>query len=152
MSSKERNLEKDSEKLTELLGCKTGVPDNAAHGERVHGVVPWDRDDPPAVCHDDVPALPRDVESSLFERLNGPRCGMPGIFGMDYAGISTSLSFAGRPVVWLPQDSPGWRPGCSQAPLLRWRLATSIPGALGRKRCILLRSPEGKRGTSSTQL
>ena len=70
--------------------CKAGILDNAAHGERVHGVMPWDGQDPPVVGQDDVLALPGDVEPSLFERSHGP---IPGILGMRYAGISASLRF-----------------------------------------------------------
>ena len=61
------------EKFPELLGRKAGILDNAAHGERVHGVVPWDGHDPPAVGHDDVLALPGVVEPSLFEPLTARR-------------------------------------------------------------------------------
>ena len=62
----------------ELLRREAGIPDNATHRERVHGVVPWDGHNPPAVGHDDVLALPRYVEAHLFERLNGPKVRDPG--------------------------------------------------------------------------
>ena len=61
-----------------MLRCKAGILDDATHRERVHGVVPWDGQDSPAVGHDDVLALPGNVESSLFERPYGPKVRDPG--------------------------------------------------------------------------
>jgi hypothetical protein len=82
-----------SEKLAELPRRKAGILDNAAHRERVYGVMPWDGHDPPAVGHDDVLALPRDLKANLLKRPNSPKVGDPSIFGTRYAGISTSLRF-----------------------------------------------------------
>ena len=62
-----------SEKIPELLRRKARIPDNAAHGERVHGVVPWNGHNPPSVGHDDVPALPGDMEAGLFQGLDRPK-------------------------------------------------------------------------------
>jgi hypothetical protein len=61
-----------SQKLAELVRRKAGIPDNTAHGEPVHGVVPWDGHDAPAVGHDDVLALPRDLETGLLKRPHSP--------------------------------------------------------------------------------
>src|SRR2546426_8866678 len=43
------------------------VANDAAHGERVHGVVSGDRDDPNAVGHHDVLALPNDPKARLLQ-------------------------------------------------------------------------------------
>jgi len=66
-----------SEKLAELPRRKTGVLDNPTHRERVHGIMPWDGHDPPAVGHDDVLALSRDLKASLFKRSDSPKVGNP---------------------------------------------------------------------------
>jgi len=58
-----------------------GIPDNTAHGERVHGVMPWDGHDAPAVGHDDVLALPRNLETGLLKRPNSPKVGYPAYLG-----------------------------------------------------------------------
>ena len=61
------------QKLAESVRREAGVPDNAAHCDRVHGVVPWDGQNPRSVCHDDVLALPGNAEPSPFECPNGPK-------------------------------------------------------------------------------
>ena len=61
-----------SEKVAELVRRKAGIADNTAHGERVHGVMPWDSHDAPAVGHDDVLALPRHLETGLLKRPDSP--------------------------------------------------------------------------------
>jgi len=66
-----------SEKFAELLRRKAGIPDNAAHRERVHGVVPRNRHNPTSVGHDDVPALPGDMEAGLFQGLDRPKVRNP---------------------------------------------------------------------------
>ena len=70
-----------SEKFAELLRRKPGIPNNTAHRQRVHRVVPWDGQNPPAVGHDDVFALPRYLEASLLKRLNSPEVRYPGNLG-----------------------------------------------------------------------
>ena len=66
-----------SEKPAELLRRKAGILDNTTHRECVHGVMPWDGHDPPAVGHDDVLALPRDLKAGLLKRPNSPKVGDP---------------------------------------------------------------------------
>jgi hypothetical protein len=55
-----------SEEFAELLRRKAGVPDDSTHGDRVDWVVPWDGHDSPTVGHDDVLALPGDLEACFF--------------------------------------------------------------------------------------
>lgn len=49
------------------------IPDDAAHGERVHGIVSRNGDDPDAVGHHDVLALPDDSEVGLPQGSDGIR-------------------------------------------------------------------------------
>lgn len=46
---------------------QTGIFDDAAHGERVDGVVSWDRQDPLSIAHHDVLALTHDPEAGLLK-------------------------------------------------------------------------------------
>jgi len=41
------------------------------HGVGIDRVMPWNRNDACAVGHDDMLALPRNLESGLFQRLDG---------------------------------------------------------------------------------
>lgn len=47
--------------------------DNAAHRERVNGIVPWNAKDSAAIGHNDVFALPDNLEPRFFERLGNRR-------------------------------------------------------------------------------
>lgn len=62
-----------SKKFPELPRCQSRVLGYAAHRERVNGVVPWDGQDSLAIGHDDMLALPRDIESGLLESLDGSK-------------------------------------------------------------------------------
>jgi len=84
---------KPSEEIAELLRGEACISDDATHGERVYRIVPWDGHDPCSIRHDDMLALPGDVEPGLFECLAAGRWGIPGMFGIRDAGISTSLKF-----------------------------------------------------------
>jgi hypothetical protein len=61
-----------SKKFAELVRCDAGIPDNASHRERVHRIVPGNRQNPPSVCHDDVLALSGDAEPRFFECPDSP--------------------------------------------------------------------------------
>jgi len=62
-----------SEEIAELLRGEARIPDDAAHRERVHRVMPWDGHDPSSVRHDDVLTLPGSAEPSFFEGLDSPK-------------------------------------------------------------------------------
>ena len=62
-----------SEKFAELQRRKAGIAGDAAHSERVHRVVPGNGHNPPSVGHDDVLALPGNVEAGLFEGFDCPK-------------------------------------------------------------------------------
>lgn len=62
-----------SKQISELLRRETSIADDAAHRDCIYWVVPWNRQDPHSVRHDDVLALPGDPEPSLFECLDGPK-------------------------------------------------------------------------------
>lgn len=66
-----------SEKFAELPRREAGIPDNAAHSERVHGVVPWNGHNPPSVGHDDVLALSGYMEAGLFQGRDRPKVRAP---------------------------------------------------------------------------
>src|SRR6266576_3745149 len=51
-----------SEKFSKLLDRESCIPNDAAHRERVHRIVPRDRQDTHAVGHDDMLPLPHDSE------------------------------------------------------------------------------------------
>ena len=59
---------------------EAGVLDDAAHSNRIYGVVPWDGHNPLSVRHDDVFALPGNTEPGLFERPNGSKVRNSGYF------------------------------------------------------------------------
>ena len=59
------------EKFAELLRCEAGILNDSAHRKRVHGVVPRDSQDSPAVGHDDVFPLPGNLEPSLLQSFDG---------------------------------------------------------------------------------
>jgi hypothetical protein len=50
---------------------ETRITGNSAHRECVHRIVARNRDNPLAVRHDDMLALPSDTETGLFKR---PHC------------------------------------------------------------------------------
>ncbi len=56
------------QELSKLIGCQPCVASDSAHGERVDGVVAWDRDDAGIVGHDDVFALPGDSKAGFLKR------------------------------------------------------------------------------------
>ena len=62
-----------SKQISELLRRETSIAYDAAHRDCIYWVVPWNRQDPHSVRHDDVLALPGDPEPSLFECLDGPK-------------------------------------------------------------------------------
>src|ERR1035438_4961075 len=65
------------EKLAEFPRCEAGILDNSTHRKRVHGVVPWDGHDSPAVGHDDMLPFPGNVVPCLLrseERRVGKEC------------------------------------------------------------------------------
>lgn len=98
-----------SEKFAELLRRKAGIPDDAAHSERVHGVVPWNGHNPPSVGHDDVLALSGDkvrdpwyLRHALRRDLHFPQILLTGqlpgdfeVFANGILNICQSLLFRG---------------------------------------------------------
>ncbi len=60
-----------SEKLTELLHRQTGIANEPAHREGLDWVVPWQRELPVSVAHNDVLALSDDSKTDLLEAANG---------------------------------------------------------------------------------
>ena len=73
----------DSEKLLELTRGQAGVPDNAAHRDRIHRVVPRNCQDPATVSQDDVLTLPYHPKPRSFERPHSSKVRDPGYFGHD---------------------------------------------------------------------
>jgi hypothetical protein len=59
------------EKFAESPRCEAGILDNSAHRKRVHGVVPRDSQDSPAIGHDNVFPLPGNLEPRLFQSFDG---------------------------------------------------------------------------------
>jgi hypothetical protein len=55
------------QQLAKFLLAAPGVADDSAHRERVHGIVPGNRDDSSAVRHHHVPALPGNPEPCLLK-------------------------------------------------------------------------------------
>ena len=62
-----------SKQVAELLRRETSIADDAAHGERVHRVVPRDSHDPHSIRHHDVLALPGDPEPNFSSALTARR-------------------------------------------------------------------------------
>ena len=60
-----------SQKLAELVGRESGVPDDAAHRERVHWVRSRDCQNALAVRHNDMLAFPNYSEASLLKGSHG---------------------------------------------------------------------------------
>jgi len=65
-----------------LINSKTGILDNAAHSSAIHGVMPGNGGDAPAVGHHDVFALANNPEAGPFERPHGSKVRDAGTFGM----------------------------------------------------------------------
>ena len=63
-----------SQQRLELLHGEAGVAYDSTHRERVDRIVARDRNNPGAVSHDDVFALPSDSKSGLLKRFH--RCKM----------------------------------------------------------------------------
>jgi hypothetical protein len=61
-----------SEQLFELSNRKACIFNNSTHGNRVHRIVSWNRDEMRAVAHYNVLALADNFEAGLFERLDRP--------------------------------------------------------------------------------
>ena len=61
-----------SEQLFELSDLKACIFNNSTHGDRVHRIVSWNRDEMRAVAHYNVLALAYNSEADLFERLDRP--------------------------------------------------------------------------------
>ena len=59
--------------IVELLRGETSIANDAAHRKRIHGGMPPDGHDAPAVRHHDVLALPDYPKPSLFECPDGPK-------------------------------------------------------------------------------
>ena len=55
----------------ELFFTEPSITDDAAHRERVDGIVPGNGDDPNTVGHHDVLALSRDPKSRLLQSPDG---------------------------------------------------------------------------------
>ena len=60
-----------SQERTEFILIEPRVSDDAAHGERVYGIVPRNSDNPNAVGHHDVFALPGDAKARLLQSPDG---------------------------------------------------------------------------------
>ena len=56
---------------TEVFFAESGITDDAAHRERVDGIVPGNGDDPNTVGHHDVLALPGDPKARLLQSPDG---------------------------------------------------------------------------------
>ena len=54
-------------KLAKLLIRQSGIPDDIAHRDRIHGIVSRHSEHARTIGHNDVFALPGDPKSSLFE-------------------------------------------------------------------------------------
>jgi hypothetical protein len=63
--------EEGLQQRAELLIGQAGVADDAAHGERVDGIVSRNGDDPDAVGHHDVLALPDDTKAGFLKGPDG---------------------------------------------------------------------------------
>jgi hypothetical protein len=61
-----------SEHLFEPSDFKACIFNNSTHGDRVHRIVSWNRDEMRAVAHYNVLALAYNSEAGLFERLDRP--------------------------------------------------------------------------------
>ena len=59
------------DELSEIIGRESCIAGDSTHRECVDRVMAGDRDDPGAVSHDDVLALPSDSKPSLLERTDG---------------------------------------------------------------------------------
>lgn len=59
------------QKLAELLGRQTRIADDAAHRDRVHGIVTRNSQNARPIAHDDVLALTKNDEAGLFEGAHG---------------------------------------------------------------------------------
>jgi hypothetical protein len=127
--------------IAEPLGREAGVTDDSPHCVRVHGIVPWDGQNTDAVRHDNMLALPGNLETGLFECPD--RAEMRD-FLVSSAHATPALpllsSSAPRPALSPSRGNRGWRPEYSPALPLRSRPATSSPEALDKRRCTPLPS------------
>lgn len=61
-----------SKQFLEPRDSETRILNNSTHGDRVHRIVPWDRDEMRAIAHYSVLALAYNPEAGFFERLDRP--------------------------------------------------------------------------------
>jgi hypothetical protein len=59
-----------SQQRLELLNSESGVADNSAHRKCVHWIMTGNGDDPSAIRHDNVFALPGNSEPGFLECLH----------------------------------------------------------------------------------
>ncbi len=87
------NLPVGSQQLTELFDRQSCVTHNAAHRKGIYGVVPWNRENPSAVTHDNVLPFVNDTEAGLLERPHCAKMVNSGNLRHDQTMTSTSLTF-----------------------------------------------------------
>jgi hypothetical protein len=59
------------QELAEFLRRQPRILGNSAHGERLNRIMPWNCDLTSAIAHNNVFALPDDLEPSLFQGADG---------------------------------------------------------------------------------
>lgn len=95
-----------SQQLTKLLRRQAGIPRNPTHRERVDRIVPWNRQDPVSIGHDDMLALASDPEPDLLKRANCIKMIDTGdaghaLYDLDFADLGLSEQLVAHGEIFL---------------------------------------------------